>query len=135
MSNYNENQRAAKNSPQCIRSKGACLIVIVAAFLLVAALAAYLTGGSETDRQCMKITNVDIAAMRICVQNPEDEGEPTVLQIAEDALIQDVNGQIIDLSELAEDDLIRVQFTGETLDGNPAVRGITLLPDESNDFI
>jgi len=135
MSNYNENQRAEKNSPQCIRSKGACLIVIVAAFLLVAALAAYLTGRKEAHGQSMKITNVDIAAMRICVQNPEDGGEPTVLQIAEDALIQDVNGQIIDLSELAADDLIRVQFTGETLDGNPAVRGITLLPDESNDFI
>lgn len=135
MSNYNENQRAEKNSHQCIRSKGTWLIVIVAAFLLVAALAAYLTGDRETDRQCMMITSVDIDAMRICVQHPDDGEDSTVLQIAEDVLIQDVNGQIIDLSELAADDLIRVQFTGETLDGNPAVRGITLLPDESNDFI
>lgn len=135
MSNYNENQLAEKNNPQRIQSKGTWLIVIVAAFLLVAALAAYLTGGRDAHGKCIKITNVDIAAMRICVQPPDDGGEPIVLQIAEDALIQDVNGQIIDLSELAADDLIRVQFTGETLDGNPAVRGITLLPDESNDFI
>lgn len=135
MSNYNENQRAEKNNPQCIRSKGTWLIVIVAAFLLVAALAAYLTGGRDAQGQSLQITNVDIDDMRICVQNPEDGREPTVLQIAEDALIQDVNGQIIDLSELAADDLIQVQFTGETIDGNLAVRGITLLPDESNDFI
>ncbi|MBQ8654528.1 MAG: hypothetical protein IJ507_06275, partial [Clostridia bacterium] len=129
MSNYNENQRVEKNSPQCIHSKGTWLIVIVAAFLLVAALAAYLTDGRETDGQSMKIKNVDIAAMRICVQHPEIGEETMELLIAEDAMIQDVNGQIIDLTELAADDLIQVQFTGETLDGNPAVRGITLLPD------
>jgi len=135
MIKLNENQSAEQNNLQPIRCKGTKMIVIVAILLTAAALTTCIFGSRDPVEYGLTIARVDTASLKIYTHSDDSEGIELELQIAEDALIQDVNGQIIDLSELSAEDIIRVQFAGEADEENPEVKVITLLPDDSNDFI
>lgn len=129
MNNVKETLAERETRFRHIRGKGRKMIVIPAAALLLAAFLMLIFGNSSGAAQKMKISRIDIASMTFFIEN--DDAEEQGLQVQENTVIQDVNGQIIDFSELAGGDFIRVQFAGNDID----IKTITLLPEGSDEYI
>lgn len=129
MNNIKETLAERETRFRHIRGKGRKMIVISAAALLIAAFLMLIFGNSSGAAQKMMISRIDIASMTLFAK--DNDAEEHGLQVQENTVIQDVNGQIIDFSELTEGDFIRVQFVGNDFD----IKTITLLPEGSDEYI
>lgn len=123
-----------------IKNQNIIVLFVVAALIVL--LVILFRSRGETPEQ-YEVTIMELGGDSMLAHSSSDElgiGE-MLLIYAEDMIVEDVNGQIIDYAELGIKDEIRIEIEPRVKHPeydyylDPVVTKITLLPDDSNDFI
>lgn len=127
------------NETNARRNAGLVILFVIAA-LIVLLVVLYGTKDSAMKYE-LTIQALGEGSMTV-ISNYEDLGAGEVLlAYSEDMLVQDVNGQEIDLAELSAENRIRVELAPRekipSSEGylDPVIETITLLPTGSDEYI
>ena len=118
-----------------LRNQNVVIAFIIAA-LIVLFVVLFAAGHGEP-RYELTIKELGGTSM-LAISNSEELGTGEILlTYADDMVVQDVNGQIIDYAELSVADRISVEIESGSKDaeGEPVIEAITLLPEGSDEFI
>lgn len=113
---------------------------VVIAFIIAAMIVLFIilfTAKHDEPQYELTIKELGGTSM-LAVSNSEELGMGEILlTYADDMVVQDVNGQIIDYAELGVADRISVEIEAGSKDAEsePVIEAITLLPEGSNEFI
>lgn len=114
------------------RNAGLVIFFVIAALIV---LLVVLYGAKDSNRE-YELTIMELGGTSMLAHSTSEElGTGEVLLVyADDMVVQDINGQIIDFAELSIEDRIRVSvapdFTAE-----PVIDRITLLPEGSDEYV
>lgn len=114
------------------KNVGLVILFIIAALIVLLAV----LYGAKDRKQGYELTILELGGTSMLAHSTSEElgiGE-ILLVYADDMVVQDVNGQIIDLAELNIEDHIRVSIAQESA-VEPVIDRITLLPEGSDEYI
>lgn len=127
------------NATNVRRNAGLVMLFVVAALIVLLVL---LYGAKDSTMKYELTIRALGEGSMTAISNYEDLGAGEVLLVySEDMLVQDVNGQEIELAELSAENRIRVELAlREKIPGSegyldPVIETITLLPTGSNEYI
>lgn len=114
------------------KNVGLVILFIIAALIV---LLAVLYGAKDHEQE-YELTILELGGTSMLAHSTSEElGTGEILLVyADDMVVQDVNGQIIDLAELNIEDHIRVSIEQESA-AEPVIDRITLLPEGSDEYI
>lgn len=142
-SNYTQDKHAATNplhkstsQPKFDSNKYRIIILFIIAGLFVLLCVLY---GAKTNESKYELSIKEIGSeSMLAISDSEELGLGEILLLYdEDMVIEDINGQIIDLGELSAQDRIRV-FTAKNQKGEnnePFVEKIVLLPVANDEYV
>lgn len=127
------------NEMKVRRNAGLVILFVIAALIV---LLVVLYGTKDSNRE-YELTIMELGGTSMLAHSTSEElGTGEILLVyANDMVVQDVNGQIIDFAELGIEDRIRVELAPrEKIPGSesyldPVIETITLLPEGSDRYI
>jgi len=128
----NQNPKAKTNKGNNTQT----IVIFIIAALTVLLMILCCSSRSEP-RYELTIKEIGTDSITV-ISNYEELGAGEIqFRYDEDMLVQDVNGQVIDLIDLRADDRIFVEFSDKESDSQtlPAVEMITLIPTGSSEYI
>ena len=127
------------NETNARRNAGLVILFVIAALIVLLVL---LFGAKDSAMKYELTIQALGEGSMSAISNYEDLGAGEVLLVySEDMLVQDVNGQEIDLAELSAENRIRVELAPRekipSSEGylDPVIETITLLPEGSDRYI
>ena len=127
------------NETNVRRDAGLVILFVIAALIVLLVL---LYGAKNSNRE-YELTIMELGGTSMLAHSTSEElGTGEILLVyADDMVVQDVNGQIIDFVELGIEDHVRVTLAPrEKIPGSggyldPVIETITLLPTGSDEYI
>lgn len=111
---------------------------MVVAFIIAALIMLFvILFAANRDEPKYELTIKDLGGTSmLATSNSQELGTGEILlSYSEDMVVQDVNGQIIDYTELSVEDRINVELADVEEGADPVIDVITLIPEGSDEYI